>query len=171
MICNMSRLFFSAVALCCGMMAFSSMAVKTYTLEEIESMKKAGKLTGDERFAIISATEAEVMIAPDAKTPSSKILTGKAAPTAIAETLAFDKVTPTRYLIMMAREYYGDGNFWVYIYQENKDKLGHPDHITPGTAVLVPSLAKYGVDPKNPADIEKAKKMGKEIYSRYGKNI
>lgn len=95
----------------------------------------------------------------------------KAAPAVVSETLAYDKVTPSRFLIMMAREYYGNGDFWVYIYEENKAKLGHPDRITPGTTVLIPTLKKYGVDPGKPADVEQAKRLAKEVYSRYGKKI
>ena len=95
----------------------------------------------------------------------------KAAPAMAYETLAYDKVTTTRFLITMAREYYGNGDFWVYIYEENKAKLGHPDKITPGTTVLIPNLKKYGIDPGKPSDMEKEKRLAKEIYARYGKNI
>lgn len=87
------------------------------------------------------------------------------------EPLAYDAIGKTRYLTTMSREYYGNPNFWPYIYEENKAKFGHPDRIKPGTPVVVPSLKKYGVNPKNPADIEKAKRLGKEIYARYGKYI
>lgn len=79
----------------------------------------------------------------------------------------YDTVTTTRYLTTIAREHYGDFNFWPYIYEENSAILGHPDRITPGTKVVVPLLSKYGVDTKNKADVEKAKKKGLEIYSRY----
>lgn len=79
----------------------------------------------------------------------------------------YDKVSTTRYLTTIAREHYGNYHFWPYIYKENEKILGHPDRITPGTKVVVPDLAKYGVDPKNKEDIEKAKKMGFEIYARF----
>lgn len=36
---------------------------------------------------------------------------------------------------------------------------------------VIPRLSKYGVDPSKPEDIERAKKMGMEIYARYGKKI
>lgn len=79
----------------------------------------------------------------------------------------YDVVRHNRYLITMAREHYGNQHLWPYIYEENKSFLGHPDRIKPGTRVVIPNLAKYGVDPANPADIAKAKKMEIEIYSRY----
>ena len=81
--------------------------------------------------------------------------------------IVYDTVSKTRYLTTIAREHYGNYNFWPYIYKENESILGHPDRITPGTEVVVPDLSKYGVDPSNKDDVAKAKKMGAEIYSRY----
>lgn len=82
-----------------------------------------------------------------------------------------DQIGKTRYLTTMAREYYGDANFWPYIYEENKDRLGHPDKIKPGTSVVIPDLRKYDIDPELPADMEKAKALAKEIYARFGKSL
>lgn len=79
----------------------------------------------------------------------------------------YDTVSTTRYLTTIAREHYGNFNFWPYIYIENQSILGHPDRITPGTKVVVPDLAKYGVDPDNKDDVAAAKQKGLEIYSRY----
>lgn len=89
------------------------------------------------------------------------------APTAPSDEKITDTVTKTRYLTTIAKEHYGNYNLWPYIYIENQNKLGHPDRIKPGTKVTVPSLAKYGVDPNNIDDIEKAKKMGVDIYKKY----
>lgn len=93
------------------------------------------------------------------------------APTSIYDPIAYDKIGKDRFLITMSREYYGNPNFWPYIYEENRVKFGHPDKIRPGSGVVVPNLKKYGVDPNNPADVEKAKKLAKEIYARYGVNL
>lgn len=81
--------------------------------------------------------------------------------------IKYDTIGQTRYLGTMAKEHYGNYHFWPYIYEENKKILGHPDRIRPGTKVVIPSLSKYGVNPNNPSDIEKAKKKGAEIYARY----
>lgn len=79
----------------------------------------------------------------------------------------YDTVSTTRYLTTIARDHYGNFNFWPYIYLENESILGHPDRITPGTKVVVPDLSKYGVDPKNKEDIAAAKNKSLEIYSRF----
>lgn len=91
----------------------------------------------------------------------------ESVPTQPSDKKIVDTITRTRYLTTMAREYYGSYHLWPYIYKENEKILGHPDRIRPGTKVVVPDLKKYGVDPKNPEDIAKAKKMGAEIYARY----
>lgn len=79
----------------------------------------------------------------------------------------YDTVSTTRYLTTIAREHYGDFNFWPYIYLENESILGHPDRITPGTKVVVPELSKYGVEVSNPEDVKKAKAKAAEIYARF----
>ena len=90
-----------------------------------------------------------------------------AAPTQPSDKEVFDTISQTRYLTTMAKAHYGNYNLWPIIYEENKNILGHPDRIRPGTRVVIPSLAKYGVDPDNPDDIAKAKKKGVEIYARF----
>lgn len=92
-------------------------------------------------------------------------------PTAPSDVVVYDTISTTRYLTTMAKAHYGNYNLWPYIYEENKSFLGHPDRIRPGTPVVIPKLSKYGVDANNNADIEKAKKLGVEIYARYGKKI
>lgn len=78
-----------------------------------------------------------------------------------------DKVTRKRYLTTMARDHYGNYNFWVYIYEENKSKLANPDAIVPGTIVVIPPANKYSIDASNPQSIQLAKKKAIEIYAKY----
>lgn len=86
-----------------------------------------------------------------------------------SDTPVYDVISHTRYLTTMAKEHYGNMNFWPYIYEENKAILGHPDRIRPGTRVVVPPLSKYGVRADNKSDELAAKRKGVEIYSRYRK--
>lgn len=88
-------------------------------------------------------------------------------PTKPSDPITYDTITKTHYLTTMAKKHYGNYHLWPYIYKENEKILGHPDRIRPGTRVVIPKLSKYGVNPKNRDDIEKAKKLGVEIYSRY----
>ncbi|MDE7346861.1 MAG: HU family DNA-binding protein [Muribaculaceae bacterium] len=134
------------------------------------------KLTTDKPVALNANSSAEtgsrVMEEGINTSVDSLSLTDEAeVPTAPSDALVYDTISTTRYLTSMARTHYGNFNFWPYIYEENKAILGHPDRIRPGTPVVIPKLSKYGVDPQNNVDIEKAKKMGVEIYARFGKKI
>lgn len=167
----MRKSLIAVMALCAFALTSNSIARKTYTLQELESMKKDGTLTGNERFVIVGSESGSGLSVAKQESASLIPLASRPAPAVedSADAIAYDKLTTTRYLTTMAREYYGNHEFWPYIYEENKAKLGNPNLTTPGTMVVVPSLKKYGVNPKNPADIEKAKSMGREIYSRYRK--
>lgn len=79
----------------------------------------------------------------------------------------YDTIQTNRFLTTMARQYYGNLNFWVYIYEENQSILGHPNKIKPGTVVKIPPAEKYGIDANDPASVQKAKIKAVEIYSRY----
>lgn len=130
--------------------------------------------TDDEEYApaSISGLQADEEVADNSVSNVQAAPTKEevAAPTSPSDILAMDKVTNTRYLTTMAKEHYGNYNFWPYIYLENEGKLGHPDRIKPGTTVVIPNIEKYNINPTNPQDIEKAKKLSVEIYKKYANN-
>lgn len=78
-----------------------------------------------------------------------------------------DTISTNRFLTTMARKHYGEMYFWVYIYEENKKILKNPNHIKPGTVVIIPPASKYGFDKNDIESVEKAKAKAMEIYSRY----
>ena len=81
----------------------------------------------------------------------------------------YDTVKVNRYITTMAQEYYGDTNFWSYIYEENKEILGHPELIQPGTIVKIPLASKYEINASDPTSIQKAKVKAFEIYAKFRK--
>lgn len=78
-----------------------------------------------------------------------------------------DTVRADYYITDMARKYYGNKDFWSYIYEENADSLGHPEHIHPGQILVIPDAAKYGIDPDNKESLKRARALAIEIYGRY----
>lgn len=143
------------------------------TASSSSSKGKDSELVADNTQSADAAVESTPAIALEDSTAdtTSSLKTEMEVPTSPSDPVVYDTISTTRYLTTMAKSHYGNYNLWPYIYEENKSKLGHPDRIRPGTPVVIPKLSKYGVDATNPADIEKAKKMGVEIYSRYGKKI
>lgn len=113
-----------------------------------------------------AAEEPEVQ-QPEVQKSAPESETEPPVPTQPSDKKVYDTITKTRYLTTMAKDHYGNYHLWPYIYKENEKILGHPDRIRPGTKVVVPPLSKYGVNPDNKADIDKAKKLGNEIYARY----
>lgn len=84
-----------------------------------------------------------------------------------------DEITDTigrnKFLTTMSRKYFGKYEFWVYIYEENADRLGNPDKIAPGTVVTIPPAHKYDINPADPQSLRKAKLKAVEIYAPYQK--
>lgn len=86
------------------------------------------------------------------------------APAAPAE--VYETVTPTNYLSIMARRHYGAQVYWVYIYEANADKLGHPDRIAPGTRVRIPDRSTIpGIG--TPEGIRTAENKSRELRKRF----
>lgn len=79
----------------------------------------------------------------EAPTPTSAQGGGTEAPSPKASTPKTDTVTKKRFLATMAREYYGHGIYWVYIYEANKDKIANPNQIKPGTVVVIPDKSSF----------------------------
>ena len=75
-----------------------------------------------------------------------------------------------KFLTRIARIHYGSNHFWVYIYEENKDKIANPNTIAPGTVVVIPPAEKYGIDANDPESIKRAKKKSWEILSKFPSN-
>lgn len=78
-----------------------------------------------------------------------------------------DTVRADYYITDMARKYFGNKDFWSYIYEENADSLGHPEHIHPGQILVIPDAAKYGIDPENKESLKRARALAIDIYGRY----
>lgn len=78
-----------------------------------------------------------------------------------------DTINATRYLTTMARAHYGQMEYWVYIYEENADALGHPDRLNAGTVVVIPPAEKYGLIAGDSEKIREANAKSIEIYARF----
>lgn len=66
-------------------------------------------------------------------------------------------------LTIMSKRYYGNKNFWVYIYEANRDHIPNPDDIPVGTLIRIPKLDPRLIDASNERCIQKAKELH-DIY-------
>ena len=69
------------------------------------------------------------------------------------------------YLAALARKHYGVTEFWVYIYEANKQKISHPNKLSFGTLVKIPILDPRLIDKNNPACLEYAKQLEKQYLA------
>jgi len=77
--------------------------------------------------------------------------------------IATETVKPNGRLTIMSKKYYGSKDFWVYIYEANKDRIPNPDKISKGTLIHIPKLDSKLIDVANPRCIKKAKELH-DIY-------
>lgn len=73
--------------------------------------------------------------------------------------IATEQVVAGSRLTRIAMRHYGVKEFWVYIYEANKDKFISPDQITPGTVLKIPKLNPVLADKNNPRCMEYALKL------------
>lgn len=73
--------------------------------------------------------------------------------------IATEQLTEGSRLAWLAKKYYGDARFWVYIYEANMDHIPDPNNIAIGTTIKVPELPKALIDANNPACIDYAKQL------------
>ena len=65
-------------------------------------------------------------------------------------------------LTLIALEEYGDKNFWIYIYEENKSTIKNPNNVSSGLTIIIPPASKYGIDKNNEESIKKAEELAKQ---------
>lgn len=109
------------------------------------------------------ATEVQTTLSVDTVAVEPKT----AATDSVPAEIQYDQIGPRRYLTTMAREHYGNQDYWVYIYKENSAKLRHPDRIAPGTKVVIPPFDKYRTSANEETNLDDARREALRIYSKY----
>jgi nucleoid DNA-binding protein len=84
-------------------------------------------------------------------------------PRVYTDFIALERFTPGSRLTILSKRYYGNKDFWVYIYEANKERISDPDNISTGTLIRIPKLDSKLIDASNPRCIEKAKELH-DIY-------
>lgn len=116
----------------------------------INVVAKTAETAQNNQNQTVKPATATTTAQPTTKSDKAESATATAQPTVVR-----DRVNGT--LSSLARKYYGASEFWVYIYLENKSKIPNPDRVKPGTVVVIPDAAKYGIDKNDPKSIQRAK--------------
>jgi len=80
-----------------------------------------------------------------------------------SEIIATETIHSGSRLTVMAKKYYGLKDFWVYIYEANREKINDPDKIPSGTIIYIPKLDSRLIDKNNQRCIDKAKEL-RDLY-------
>ena len=62
-------------------------------------------------------------------------------------------------LTLISQKYYGHKDFWVYIYEANKEKIQNPDKVEVGTLVRIPKLNPELINLDNSESLVYARKL------------
>lgn len=113
----------------------------------------------------VAQQQEEVDLTAASLETSEKAEAQAATPAPVAQVT--DTVSPTNYLTKMAVKHYDRQEFWVYIYEENKDRIDNPNAVPPGTVLVIPPAGKYGIDATDKQSVDHAKKKSFELFSRF----
>ena len=80
-----------------------------------------------------------------------------------SEIIATETIHSGIRLTVLAKKYYGLKDFWVYIYEANREKINDPDKIPSGTIIYIPKLDSRLIDKNNQRCIDKAKEL-RDLY-------
>ncbi|MDP4238960.1 MAG: HU family DNA-binding protein [Bacteroidota bacterium] len=84
-------------------------------------------------------------------------------PLVYREFVATERINEGSRLTLMSKRYYGTKDFWVYIYEANKERIPNPDKIAVGTLIRIPKLDSRLIDATNPRCLKKARELH-DIY-------
>ena len=85
---------------------------------------------------------------------------------AVKPAVVTDTVTKTMLPVKLAEKHYGKQIFWVYIYLENKEKIGDNwSNVPPGTVLVIPPAEKYGIDASDKESVKRASDVSMQVYS------
>ncbi|MHB9055225.1 MAG: HU family DNA-binding protein [Paludibacteraceae bacterium] len=76
-----------------------------------------------------------------------------------ARLISTEKIVIGSKLTKFAQHYYGNSNFWVYIFEANRDLISDPDNVPLGITIKIPELDPRLADPGSKESIDYAKKL------------
>ena len=151
-------------------------AIAFYIFRSME-IKKSGEIasiTGNREEEIISISDESAIEDKNAGiyniVPEMPVESGNAPPAVTIEppvSTITEVITPGVFMTKIALKHYGNKVFWVYIYEENKDRIKNPNKIPVGTRLIIPDKSKYGIDASDPASVEKALQRAELLKQRF----
>ncbi len=99
------------------------------------------------------------------KQNAEKVGNSVSTPRTYTDFIKTETLTEGSRLAWLSKKYYGAKDFWVYIYEANKDILPDPNAIPVGTQIRIPRLPKDLIDTNNPESMNQAKTLQDQILN------
>lgn len=80
-------------------------------------------------------------------------------PRVYTEFIGSERIVEGSRLTRISERYYGTRDFWVYIYEANKERIKNPDMIPIGTLIKIPKVDARLLDAQNPKVMNKAREL------------
>ena len=87
-------------------------------------------------------------------------------PRKYTEFIASETVRDGSRITRISERHYGAKEFWVYIYEANRNLLKHPDDIATGMVLKIPLVDARLIDKNNPRCIEYALRLHDEYIKK-----
>lgn len=133
---------------------FFSRETETAKPEIVASQLRSGVLSEVEPLATPSVTQPVV---------SSQIEPEVALPRKLEKIILPEGKT----LRLLAEDLFGDREFWVYIYLENRDRISNPNKVPSGIELVLPDTSVYSIDATAPQSVVKAKLLGDKMLKEF----
>ena len=143
--------------------ATDSIAIMPDSLQEpvaTTEQTTADQSTPDQNAAEQNATEQNAE-----KQNAEKAGSTVTAPRTYTDFIKTETLTEGSRLAWLSKKYYGAKDFWVYIYEANKEILPDPNAIPVGTQIRIPRLPKDLIDTNNPESMNQAKALQDQILN------
>ena len=66
-------------------------------------------------------------------------------------------------LRILAEKLFGNREFWVYIYLENRESISDPNRVPAGISLHIPDRQHYSINAADSASVSRAKELGDKI--------
>ena len=138
-----------------------SVPMPTYDYEDEETVDETLPDTVAAPATIVEEVPVEEVAAVAPASPEPAPVVEKPAS---AKEPVYDTVEVS--LIRLAKKHYGVAEFWVYIFDANRDKIKNPNTIRPGTRVVIPDRSTIPGATK-----EEAKALAKKKQAEYNRQF
>ena len=131
------------------------------TGQKDESLRAANIVESPAVVAPATNSTPKEEILPSDTLAAEELLLPTPAPEKDIETVRLGKGETLR---ILAERLFGNREFWVYIYLENKHIIPDPNRVPAGISLLVPDTRQYGIDAADPASVQSAKQQGDSLF-------